>query len=306
MFKNKNGQIRSGWLIALVLIGMLIAQVIFSIPGTIIFFFNEMSNLSSFSTDEIMTSLDQYPWLYLLAQGGGTLGAIISTYLIWRFVNKKSLKELGFRGSMADLGFGLLLGAVSITVIFGILLSTGNVELLNSFNNPNFSTYTLSFLIMFLLVGLFEEMLFRGYMMVTMLDRGNTKWMIYLIPALVFSVSHATNPNVSVIGLVNIFLVGILFAYMFDATNSLWLPIGYHVTWNYFQGNVFGFAVSGTTPHGIYNMEIQEGNQLLTGGTFGLEGGVLATILVLLGFVATNLYTRKRYKADQSTERLVG
>ena len=77
-----------------------------------------------------------------------------------------------------------------------------------------------------------------------------------------FQLAHGTNPNVSVLGLVNIALVGILFAYMFDATKSLWLPIGYHITWNYFQGNVFGFAVSGTTPHGIYNVSVENGNAL--------------------------------------------
>ena len=88
--------------------------------------------------------------------------------------------------------------------------------------------------------------------MSTMESRGNPKWLIYVISAVVFSLAHGMNPNVGIFGLVNIALVGILFAYMFDATKSLWLPIGYHITWNYFQGNVFGFAVSGTTAHGMY------------------------------------------------------
>jgi len=79
---------------------------------------------------------------------------------------------------------------------------------------------------------------------------------------------------------------------MFDATKSLWLPIGYHITWNYFQGNVFGFAVSGTTPNGIYGVEVAEGRNWLTGGAFGLEGGILATVLILAGFIATRLYVK--------------
>ena len=95
---------------------------------------------------------------------------------------------------------------------------------------------------------------------------------------------HGMNPNVSILGL-NIALVGILFAYMFVATNSLWLPIGYHITWNYFQGNVFGFPVSGTTPNGIYGVEVVAGRDWLTGGAFGLEGGLMATLLILVGFV---------------------
>ena len=57
--------------------------------------------------------------------------------------------------------------------------------------------------------------------MSTMESRGNPKWLIYVVSAVVFSLAHGTNPNVSVFGLVNIALVGILFAYMFDATKSL-------------------------------------------------------------------------------------
>src|SRR5690606_35583110 len=123
-----------------------------------------------------------------------------------------------------------------------------------------FSIYTLTFLLLFILVGFFEEMFFRGYVMSTLESRGNRKWVIYVVSALVFSLTHGTNPNVSVLGLVNIALAEILFAYMFDVTKSLWLPIGYHITWNYFQGNVFGFAVSGISPHGIYNVSIESGN----------------------------------------------
>lgn len=214
--------------------------------------------------------------------------------LLWRFVNKGSLKELGFRGPLKDLAFGLVLGAISIAVIFFILLASGNVTLVNSLMKPDFSVYSLSFLVLFILVGFSEEIFFRGYVMSTMEGRGNPKWLIYVVSAVIFSLAHGMNPNVSILGLVNIALVGVLFAYMFDATKSLWLPIGYHITWNYFQGNVFGFAVSGTTPHGMYAISAENGNALLTGGAFGLEGGVLATLLIVLGFFATRMYVKMK------------
>src|SRR6185437_8234181 len=108
----------------------------------------------------------------------------------------------------------------SITFIFIILMATGNITLVNSFLNPQFSIFTLSYLILFILVGFFEEMFFRGYIMSTMASRGNKKWVIYVVSALIFSIAHGTNPNVSMLGLVNIALVGILFAYMFDVTDS--------------------------------------------------------------------------------------
>ena len=290
MFKNQSGQVRAGWLIFLAFIAMLIVQQLFSLPGMLLLFFIEAP---SSDYQDVLSALDAHPWISLLTQGGGTAGGILITCLLWRFMNKRTLKQLGFKGSLNDLWFGLILGALSITVIFIILLATANLTLLNSLASPQFSLFTVTFLLLFILVGIFEEMFFRGYIMSTMETRGNKKWVIYVASAVIFSVAHLANPNVSIIGLVNIALVGILFAYMFDATKSLWLPIGYHITWNYFQGNVFGFAVSGTTPNGIYGVEVAEGRDWLTGGAFGLEGGMLATVLIFVGFIATRLYARK-------------
>ncbi len=293
MFKNQSGQVRAGWLILLAFIAMVIVQQLFSLPGLLLLISMEAHSGGGFNYLAIQTAFDTHPWIFLLVQGGGTAGGIVITLLLWRFLNKGSLKELGIRGSMKDLWFGLFLGALSICVIFIVLMATANVSLINSLLNPHFSMFTITFLLLFILVGVFEEMFFRGYVMSTMANRGNKKWVIYVASALIFSVAHGANPNVSILGLVNIALVGILFAYMFDATKSLWLPIGYHITWNYFQGNVFGFAVSGTAPNGIYSVEVAEGHDWLTGGSFGLEGGILATMLILVGFIATKLYSKR-------------
>ncbi|WP_318614800.1 type II CAAX endopeptidase family protein [Sporosarcina sp. YIM B06819] len=295
MFKNQSGHVRAGWLILLTFAAMLIVQQLFSLPGIFLLIFTEAPFSGVSDSQDILTALDTHPWIFLLMQGGGTAGAILITFLLWRFMNKGTMKQLGFRGSLNDLWFGLFLGALSITVIFIVLMATSNVTLINSWSNPQFSQYTITFLILFILVGVSEEMFFRGYVMSTMASRGNKKWVIYLVSAVIFSLAHMANPNVSIIGLVNIALVGILFAYMFGVTKSLWLPIGYHITWNYFQGNVFGFAVSGTTPNGIYGVEVAEGRDWLTGGAFGLEGGIPATALILAGFIATSLYAKWRH-----------
>lgn len=298
MFKNQNDQIRSGWIILLAFLAMFAGQILFQIPGSIMLAVVELTGQSGSITIDFEAALWNRPWILLLTQGGGTVGGIIATLLLWKYLNKKSLKDLGFQGSLKDLLFGLFLGAISITLIFLLLLVTGNIELLNTLSEPKFSAFTISFLIMFILVGFFEEIFFRGYVMKVMASRGNKQWVIYIISAIIFSAVHGTNPNVSVIGLINIVFVGLLFAYMFIKTNSLWLPIGYHITWNYFQGNVFGFAVSGTTPHGLYQIDIEKGNALLTGGAFGLEGGIMATVFILLGFFATKLYNWKQHHAE--------
>lgn len=298
MFKNTNGQVRSGWLIILALIIMFAAQMIFSIPGTFLLILKEAVIEEGGISFEINGSNE---WVFLLTNGIGTLGGLIAVLLVWRFINKEKFTRMGLRWQSNDLIFGLVFGALSITIIFIFLYATGQITLVNTFSSPEFSIFTLLFFIMFIFVGLFEEILFRGYIISTMASRNNKKWFIYVTSALIFSIVHGTNPNVTMLGLVNIALVGLLFAYMFDLTKSLWLPIGYHITWNFFQGNVFGFAVSGLPSNSIYTIEQQTENSLLTGGTFGLEGGLLATFMIIISFFITYLYGKRKSSEDAPT-----
>src|SRR5699024_3209312 len=157
--------------------------------------------------------------------------------------------------------------------------------------NTSFKIITITFiyLFVFILVGIFEEVFFRGYIMRTMERNHNHKASVYLVSALIFSIFHLGTPNVSLTCLVNIVLVGILFAYMFDVTESLLLAIGYHIMWNFFQGGIFGFPVSGIPPEGIIKIDISHGSHWLTGGAFGVEGGLVATLVIVLSFIATYL-----------------
>lgn len=298
MFKNNNQQVRSGWLILLAFVLMYAAQIFFTIPGTMILLMSE----AVISGNGISVELDgSNEWVFLITNGIGTVGGLVAVLLVWRFINKEKFARMGLRWNLGDLIFGLLFGALSITIIFIVLYMTEQITLVNAWSDPQFSIFTLLFFIMFIFVGLFEEIFFRGYIISTMASRHNKKWVIYLASALIFSVVHGMNPNVTLLGLVNIALVGLLFAYMFDMTKSLWLPIGYHITWNFFQGNVFGFAVSGLPPNGIYHIEEQTTSTLWTGGSFGLEGGLLATIVILIGFFITYLYSKGKQHKDAPT-----
>ena len=90
--KNSFGQVRSGWLILVAFIAMFLAQAIFMIPGFMVFGLIEGVNELSSSNHDIMMALNKYPWIVLLVQGGGTAGAILITFLLWRFLNKKTVK----------------------------------------------------------------------------------------------------------------------------------------------------------------------------------------------------------------------
>jgi len=296
LFKNSKGQVRTGWLIFVTLIITFAIQAIFMLPVEMYALFTVASDgagTAVFTMDRSVI-MDGRPWLDVFSYALGYGAALISLLLLWKFLNKKKIQDLGFGLFLINIIFGLLLGAISIAIIFFILLFTDNIELINTLSNPNFSTYSITYLIFFILVGLFEELVFRGYIMSTLADRGRRKVTIYMVSALIFGIAHLANQNVTLLGIFNIFLVGILFAYMYDKTQSLWTPIGYHITWNYFQGNVFGFPVSGTTPYGVYTIDVSSGNDLLTGGSFGLEGGLLATLMIIFGFICTYLFSGKR------------
>src|SRR5690625_8005251 len=79
---------------------MFLAQAIFMTPGLVIFELMEGAGGTN------LDAMDTYPWITLLVQGGGTVGSIFVIYLLWRYLNKGTLKEIGFRGPLKDLGFG--------------------------------------------------------------------------------------------------------------------------------------------------------------------------------------------------------
>ena len=118
----------------------------------------------------------------------------------------------------------------------------------------------------------------------TVLKQTGNKWAPIIVSSIIFSVMHSLNPSMSIISYLNLFLVSLLFAYMFLKSNNLWLPIGYHITWNYFQGNIFGFQVSGLSTESLYKLN-KPLNNIITGGEFGPEGGLIVTFIILIGFI---------------------
>jgi len=145
-------------------------------------------------------------------------------------------------------------------------------------------------LLYMLLIGQSEELLFRGYAFQTLL-RGIGPLLTIAISSVVFALAHLTNPNPSLLGITNIFLAGVLFGLLYLRSGSLWLPIGLHAGWNFallfFHVPVSGVAIPFSTPF----LTALAGHPLLTGGPFGLEGGVVVSIL-LLGMIALAVHGR--------------
>lgn len=299
IFVNKFGQLRSGWKIAIVLGISYGFQVIIGIAAGLVLAITLIATGNfNIENPSLSSELSSSPIFTYLSQGIGIIVMLAAVYMALRLIDKKRLKDIGLiniKKGFKHLSHGLLLGAVSMTIIFILLLITKNIEVTNSFTQPQFSWSTLTGLILFIFVGLNEELFSRGYCMMVLNQTGK-KWVPVVVSSIIFSAMHLGNPNVKILGLFNIFLVGILFAYMAVKTNNIWMPIGYHITWNYFQGNVFGFQVSGLDSTGLYGIKVLNDN-LLTGGAFGPEAGILASLVLIAGIIVL-----KFYKGSSSTE----
>lgn len=292
IFVNKYYQIRSGWKIAIVLGISYGVQIMLGVVlGIVLTIALMVSGNLNLAASTLSSDLSSYPWYFYLSQGIGIVVMLLSVYFVLRLIDKKRLRDIGLiniKKGFKHLLMGLLIGAASMTVIFIILLATKNIEVTNSFMQPQFSISTLTGLILFIFVGLNEELFARGYCMMVLGQTGK-RWVPVVVSSVIFSAMHLGNPNVKPLGLLNIFLVGILFAYMVVKTNNLWMAIGYHITWNYFQGNVFGFPVSGLDSTGLFGIRVINDN-ILTGGAFGPEAGILTSIVLLVCILALRFY----------------
>ena len=154
------------------------------------------------------------------------------------------------------------------------------------------ATSVLTFFVVFVFVGWNEELLARGYHLQTIASGLNLFWGA-IISSVVFGLLHLGNPNANWIAATGIFLAGLYFAFAYIRTKQLWLSIGLHIGWNFFEGVVFGFPVSGLDIYPLTRIEII-GPELWTGGAFGPEAGLIVLPSLVMGGLLIWWFTRKR------------
>jgi membrane protease YdiL (CAAX protease family) len=209
----------------------------------------------------------------------GLSGTLLTVWLFRRFIDKKSMQSLGFefKGYRNDLFAGMGWGFLLILIGFAALWISGMLKVTSVQFNPLSIFF---YLLMFIIVAFNEEILVRGYILINLMDSMN-KYIALIVSSLLFSAMHLMNANMSVVPAINIFLAGILLGIYFVHKGNLWFPIGMHLTWNFFQGPVFGFEVSGQITNSIIVQDIA-GHELLTGGEFGFEGSLIATVAMII------------------------
>jgi len=233
---------------------------------------------------------------FLAAQIGAFIAINLSVFLARRFLDKRSFVSLGLQhGTRApwDLLVGFLISGVMMLTIFLIEAIAGWLTLRGwAWGRISFSEtilFSLVMLVLFIVVGWQEELLSRGYMLQNMAEGLNLPWAI-LLSSLFFALGHLLNPNLSWMAGAGLFLAGIFLAFAYMRTRLLWLPIGLHIGWNFFEGTVFGFPVSGLGFFGIIEHSAK-GPVLFTGGAFGPEAGLVLLPALALGTILVYYYT---------------
>jgi membrane protease YdiL (CAAX protease family) len=225
-------------------------------------------------------------------------GVQISIFFTWvKFVEKRPIKTMGFRAERPALSYicGMTFGFLSILIITAllILLKVVQVKGLNtSFSPLLFILIVISWMVQ----SSAEEIAIRGWL-IPSLGYKSTPFTSIVITSIIFGILHLFTSGVTVLSFINLILSGAFFALIAIYYNNIWGVLGLHFMWNLTLGNIFGFPVSGFYGYGesILLTETTSAN-FLTGGAFGPEGGLIATVIVLIGILIMGFKLYIKYK----------
>jgi uncharacterized protein len=212
---------------------------------------------------------------------------VAATFLLARiWIERRSLTDLGLsrRHLVRNLLLGFLVGFLMQGTTIGILALAGWYHITSLAPGSVAIGLILRGLGFFLLVALFEEGVFRGIIF-RLLERSLGSWIAIIMSALFFGLLHLLNPGATVFGALAIALeAGSLLGAAYMLTRNLWLAVGIHWAWNFFEGPIFGTTISGSGPDSVKALitSTMSGPQIWTGGTFGPEAGLAALLVCLV------------------------
>ena len=275
--RRKHPLIKQGWVRAILLfvVYLLISVLVSVIIGL---YANERIEKAKVAGNEPV-----YLWLSV-----ASVLSIIVVYIFRRYIDRKSFASIGLRFAQFFPG-GIIgfLGGVFLVCSGGMVIYLmGGLQWTDVLlSNDIFLSVGLM-----LLFAFSEELVFRGYILRNLMKSFN-EWLSLATSAFLFALVHLMNPGIPVVGIINIVLGGLVLGLAFMYSLNLWMPVLFHFSWNFFQGPVLGFPVSGLSFKTILSSNLF-GSDLISGGSFGFEGSVICTAFLLAAFLA--LFFSKR------------
>ena len=254
-----------------------------------------------FSPGNGTASIQEFFYHYFLYYELFSFVIILFLFIFWvKFIEKNPLSTLGFikKNWLKYLGLGILLSLLQMGVI-ALVYQVGGI---GSFELNELSLEPILFILglfpFWLLQGGTEEVATRGWLLTRIATRTNLPLAIAISSSL-FGILHMGNAGVTFLSVLNIILDGVLAALLFIYTDSIWLVVAQHGTWNYVQGNLLGFQVSGTgADASVFSFSMGDGPDWLTGGTFGAEGSIITTLVLLFSLVIVYCIGERKERVD--------
>ncbi len=245
-------------------------------------------------------SIMEKPWFMLISLFTTGITTVICI-LYCRFIEKRPIASMGFRrsGWLVRYLTGYAIGTVMLLLCAGILWLMGDLDF--AFAENISVLYLLAFFVGFLIQGMSEEVMVRGFFMVSMTNRCHTALAV-AISSVAFALLHLGNSGISLIAMLNLTLFGLFMGVYILRTDDLWGACAIHSAWNFAQGNLVGVRVSGMAQMPTVAIMNPQGEfSLFHGGSFGIEGGLIATAVILAAIALTLFLPQKAGKAAFQT-----
>lgn len=227
-----------------------------------------------------------------------TAGEIIAPMMYCRLIERRSFASMGFRRYKAVSSYliGYLAGAVMITAAAAICIMMGAIDV--KFASSVSVLMILLYFVAYLVQGMAEETLMRGYLMTSIAASSTSRYAAAIAVGInsgLFSLLHLGNAGISGLSLLNLALAGIFFSLYVLRADNIWGAAAAHSAWNFVQGPILGIEVSGNiTQSTVFVANAAEGLEWLSGGAFGLEGGMAVTIVLLIAILAVTALPKQK------------
>ncbi|MDH5505704.1 MAG: CPBP family intramembrane metalloprotease [Anaerolineae bacterium] len=233
------------------------------------------------------------------------LAVTVSVHYARSYFDQRSFASLGLAWNwraMNDLATGIAISAMMMGAIFVCEAAFGWVRIQalawESQSALQILAGAAEWGLIFIAVGWYEELLIRGYFLQN-LAAGLNMTAAIIISSAIFGLGHLGNPGASWASTLSILIAGLFFTYAYLRTQQLWLPIGLHIGWNFFQGPIFGFPVSGLETSRLV-IHTTQGPEWLTGGVFGPEAGAILLPALAIGAFLVQRYSHGRTNTIQN------
>lgn len=209
---------------------------------------------------------------------------LLLTLLYFGFVEKKTIKSIGFSGNPIDYLAGALLAVILLVIIISIGCIFDSI-IFCGFNTDVNVKSLLLWILAFGIQGATEEIMCRGFLLNSLKNRISMPLAI-MISSTAFVVPHLSSLLeadfvYAIVGIINLYLISIIFSILVLLRSNIWIACGLHSIWNFMLYVIMGLSLSGSEniTKGVILFEVKD-TSILNGAEYGIEASVITTIVL--------------------------